>query len=339
MPLKDAVLVKLSRSDFAGPVNIKTCPETLPVEGPIFSLFEQAKQGLNKSAQKRFGFFDTEAENKQLVGLMNNWQAEQMSFLSFANKSAAFLQQQLDTSDTPFEYSVIFAHESVLEQHYLYVLAVPMKEMLQTTDTLEPMYVEVIDSAKLSYALRLHLEQFTDGSPKYLTQIAAKGAKDINDSFNAFSTFKEGIDVKAETEEFIQIVEGYTKELDEEAQKDVKTQIMEYCVEQDQIGVPVLLDELSEQLDEEAPAKFAEYVSANQQQAKKEIHTDRAQLKRYMRYFGRDNSLSINFSSERLGNDIFYSPDAGSLRIENVPKALKKQLAGFSDKLETSKGE
>ncbi len=336
MPLQDAALVRINRGDFAGAVEIKPSPQALDIEGPVYSLFEQAKQGLNKSAQKRFGFFDPEAEHKQLIGLINNWQEEQIDFLSFANKAALHLQQQLETADTPLDLTVVFAHESVLEQHYLYVLAVPMKEMMQLNGELEPFYTNVVDSARLSYAFRLHIEQYADASPKYLTQVAAKGAKDITESFNAFSNFKEGIDVKAQTEEFINIVDGYAKELDEETEKQVKTQIMEYCVEQDQIGLPVMLEDISEQLDEEAPQKFLEYVTANQQSENREVHTDRAMLKRYMRYFGRDNSLSINFSSERLGNDIFYVPDAGSLRIENLPKALKKQLAGFTNKLEAT---
>lgn len=336
MPLQDAVLVKLSRKEYAGPVEIHQAKQSLAPEGPVYSLFEQAKQGLNKSAQKRFGFFDVEAENKQFLGLLHNWQDKKMEFLSFANKAALFLQQMLDQSDTPFEYTIIIAHETILEQHYLYVSAVPMKEMMQLDGELEPFYTEVIDGARLSYALRMHLEQYADESPKYLTQVAAKGAKDLNESFNAFSTFKEGIDIKAQTEEFIHIVDSYADDLDDETQKQVKTQIMDYCVDQDAIGLPVQLEELSEQLDDESPKKFAEYVAANQQSPSAEVHTDRSALKRYMRYFGRDNSISINFSSERLGTDIFYQPASGSLRIDNIPKPLKKQLASFADKLEST---
>ena len=336
MPLQDAVLVKITRKDFAGAVEIHNAKASLPVEGPIYSLFEQTKQGLNKSAQKRFGFFDVEAENKQLIGLLHSWQDEKINFLSFANKIAIFLQQMLEQGETPFGYTVIVAHETVLEQNYLYVSAVPMKEMMQLNAELEPFYTEVVDSARLSYALRLHIEQYADESPKYLTQVAPKGAKDINACFHSFSNFKEGIDIKAQTEEFIHIVDAYADELDDDTQKEVKTQIMEYCVDQDSIGLPVQLEELSEQLDDAAPKKFAEYVAANQQTPSAEVHTDRSALKRYMRYFGRDNSISINFSSERLGTDIFYQPATGSLRIDNVPKALKKQLAGFADKLDST---
>lgn len=336
MPLKDAVLIKMSRKDYSGPVEIHQAKASLPPEGPVYSLFEQTKQGLNKSAQKRFGFFDVEAENKQFIGLLHSWQDQKIEFVSFANKATLFLQQMLDQGDTPFDYTVVVAHETVLEQNYIYVSAVPMKEMMQLNAELEPFYINVVDTARLSYALRVHLEQYADESPKYLTQVAAKGAKDLSDSFNAFSTFKEGIDIKAQTEEFIHIVDAYTDEFDEESQREVKTQIMEYCVDQDAIGLPVQLADLSEQLDDEVPQKFADYVAANQQTPSTEVHTDRSALKRYMRYFGRDNSISINFSSDRLGTDIFYQPASGSLRIDNIPKALKKQLAGFADKLEST---
>ena len=333
MALKNAVLLKLWRSDFAGPVEIKQSQTENTVDGSIYSIFEQAKQQLNRSASKRFGFFNQEGEHKQLQALVKNWQEQQIDFLALANKCGSFLQQQIELSDTPIKSAVIFAHESILEQHYFYCFLLPVVEVIQAGNDLKPYYGEAIEANKIQFALRLHLEQYQDASsPKYLTQILGRGAKDLSNSFSDFTNFSEGIDISAQTNEFLDIVENYGDKLEDEKAKKFKTHVLDYCIEQDKIGIPVLLDELSEQLNEETPTAFADFVTGQQQQANNEIHTDRSSLKRYMRYFGRDNSLSISFSAERFGQDIQYEPASGSLRIQKIPKSLKAQLSGFYDK-------
>ena len=333
MSLKNALLIKLQRSDFSGPVECRKRSSLNAADGPIFSLFEQAKQQMNRSSAKRFGFFDSASEHQQITGLINNWQAGSIDFLAFANKTAEYLQQQLDESETPFSASLVFAEESLLGQHYLYCLWLPMIEIIQAGDDLEPYRSEYIEPAKIQYGLRLHLDEWQSGdSPKYLTLLASRGNKDLGEAFKRFANFSEGIDLGRQTEEFLQIVESFSDELPEEQARSVKAAVIDYCIEQDKVGNPVVLDDISEQLDTESPHKFAEYVTSKQDIPQKEIHTDRQSLKRYMRYFGRDHSLSISFSAERFGQDINYNPVSGSLAIHKLPKNLKAQLSGYAEK-------
>ncbi|NRA42078.1 MAG: nucleoid-associated protein [Pseudomonadales bacterium] len=335
MALLDIAIFRFRRSDYAGEISVKAPPASMDTDGGSLSLFEQAKSLFNASAQKRFGYFDPDAEHKQLSGLISNWRAQQFDFVSLATKLSGDLHATLAESDTPFDCCVMFAHESILEQHYAYALVLPMKSMQQLNGDLVPTEIDVIDSGKLSFAWRLHLQDIEQSSPKYLTQLASRGAKDLTEAWLRFSQFKEGIDITAETTEFITLVDRFTETLDADQQSNAKTQVINYCVEQDKLGLPVQLQEISGQLDEQAPDKFADYIQAHQQQRKPEVHTDRAVLKRYMRYFGRDNSLSINFSSERLGQDIIYQPEVGSLRIENIPKPLRKQLSQYREQNES----
>ena len=335
MALEHIVLQRLSRSEYNGPIEVKSRSEENAVDGVAYSIFEQAKQQFNRSASKRFGFFDAEAENKQLIGLINNWQAEQINFASFSAKALLCLQQLLDFSETPFNATLLFAHETLLGQHYLYCLWLPMAEVILTGDDLEPYRTEAVEAHKVHYGLRLHLDAWKDeDSPKYLTQIASRGSKDLAEAFTGFSNFKEGVDLGEQTKEFLQIIEEYADEMPEDEGRQMKTLVLDYCVERDKVGSPVLLDEISEQISDEKPQQFAEFVTAKQHNPDKEIYTDRASLKRYMRYFGRDTSMSISFSAERFGKDITYDPASGSLRIHQLPKSLKVQLSGHHDKTE-----
>jgi nucleoid-associated protein len=56
------------------------------------------------------------------------------------------------------------------------------------------------------------------------------------------------------------------------------------------------------------------------------LYTDRNQLKRYTRLYGRDQDLSISFSTAMLGRHITYDENTGTLTIRAIPKALKSQL-------------
>ncbi len=337
MALEQAVLIKLTRTEFSGTIELQKRQQLNATDGVIFSLFEQAKQQFNRSAAKRFGFFDSSAEHKQLIGLINNWQAESINFLSFANKSGEQLQQLLDGSETPFNAVILIAQESILGQNYLYLFWLATSEVIQSDNDLEPYKAEVIEADKVLYGFRLHLDEWQAGdSPKYLTCLTSKGNKDLGDNFKAFCNFSEGIDISQQTNEFLDIVDSFSTDLPEEQSKAVKAAVIDYCVEKDKVGSPVLVEEISEQLSQQTgqdnPKQFSEYVSSKQEAALNEIHTDRQSLKRYMRYFGRDNSLSISFSAERFGEDITYDPAASSLTINKLPKNLKVQLSGYADK-------
>jgi nucleoid-associated protein len=335
MPLENAVMLKISRTQTTNTVQLQTATQLLAVDGAIFSLFEQAKSQFNRSASKRYGFFDADAENQQLVALTKQWQNEAFDFLSFSNKASAYLQELLDSTEVPFSGSLLFAEEHLLGQHYLYCFWLPMVEVVQLDSDLSPFYADSIEPSKMPYALRLHIDAWQkNDSQKYLTLLAGKGNKVFSDAFKAFANFSEGVDLKQQTSEFLSIVDDYSEQLPEDEGKTVKNAVINYCVEQDKIGNPVNIEKLSEKLNENTPSAFAEFVVTQQKTPNAEVHTDRASLKRYMRYFGRDHSLSISFSAERFGTDVQYDAHSGSLRIDKIPKSLKIQLSGYKEKNE-----
>lgn len=333
MALKNIALFTLERRDFAGSLQLKNSSQEAPIDGPAFSAYEQAKKQFNQSASKRFGFFDPDAETQTLPALIKNFEQQQFNFLSFSHKLVQSLEQQLSHSDTPIDCTVLVAYESILEQHFVSVFLLPFKDVLQMDGELNIHTSKALEANKVQFGLRVHVEAFIENeTPKYLTQILSKGAKDLSDGFELFSNFREGIDISGQTKEFLQLVENYSSQLEEDKAKNFKAQVVDFCVEKDKVGEPVNINWLSEQTNEEQPKAFADYINENSENNLQEVHTDRSSLKRYMRYFGRDNSLSISFNAERFGKDIEYSPAEGSLTIKQLPKSLKIQLSGHFDK-------
>lgn len=333
MSLEKIIFMKLQRKEFAASVELSKRDSVNSNEGPGYSLFETAKNQLSRSASKNFGFFDNQGEHKQLQGLLKSYQENSIDFASFANKAGEQLQIQLELSETPFTAVLLFAQETILGQEHIYILWLPTSEVIQTGPNLEPYTSEIIEPNKVQYALRLNLDEWDDDeSNKYLTILSSRGTKDIAEAFLRFNNFSEGIDTKKQTTEFLDIIDAYGKELDEEQSKEMKTIVIDYCVDQDKIGSPVALDEVSELVSQNEPTKFIEYVHTKQEQPQAELHTDRAALRKYMRFSGRDNSLSISFSAGRYGDDITYDPASDSLIIKKLPKNLKSQFSRYGNK-------
>ncbi len=94
----------------------------------------------------------------------------------------------------------------------------------------------------------------------------------------------------------------------------------------------MVVEQVSELVNQNEPSQFVEYVNAHQEQPEAELHTDRSALRKYMRFSGRDTTLSISFSAGRFGDDITYEPSNDSLVINKLPKNLKSQFSRFGRK-------
>jgi nucleoid-associated protein len=102
--------------------------------------------------------------------------------------------------------------------------------------------------------------------------------------------------------------------------------VVNYCLDQDRAGEPVELNALSRHVDEAEPEALKNFYTEHFAEPPP-LYADRKQLKRYTRFFGRDNDLSIGFSTLMLRRDILYDESSGKLTIRAIPKSLKSQLA------------
>lgn len=332
MPLTHCILHKLERPVPAANIQLQLRDEENSCSDGIFSLFEQLKHSLLRSSQKRYGQFDTQRSDYILPGLLQDQQAGNSSFTSLSQKLAQQLQELLEAIDEVFSIYLLFAIERVMEQDYLYILWLDPTGANQINTDLEVQHTQYIDTQKLSYALKVHINEWADAdSLKYLTLLASRGNQDITQAFTNWAGFTESVNLVEDTKEFLAIVDQYTEDLPEDKLKETKTKILDYCVDQDRIGSPVIFEELSQQVNESSPEDFSNFVREQQEQPKTEIFTDRSSLKRYLRFFGRDKNMSISFSADIIGEHIEYDEQNGTLVIKQIPKSLRQQLSRYQD--------
>ncbi|MGK0500284.1 MAG: nucleoid-associated protein [Oceanicoccus sp.] len=327
MTLKHCIIHHIERAVPGADLNTELREQENNCAGPAYSLFEQLKQSYQRSSQKQYGHFDREQSDNPLPGWLLEQQQGKSPFARTSQRMLEQLQQKLGDNDEAFSAHIMIALEEVMDQPQLYIFWVNHVEANHIDRELEVSTSLYIDSNKMAYAARLFIDEWQlEDSQKYLSIITGRGNKNLSDAFDGFIGFSTGIDLKQETNDFLNIVDQYADTLPEEKNSDYKGQILDYCVEQDKQGSPVVFEDISHQLDEKHPEAFASFISSTQEAPKKEIYTDRSSLKRYMRYFGRDKDMSISFSSDRLGEDVIYDEEAGSLIIKRIPKSLKQQF-------------
>jgi nucleoid-associated protein len=188
-----------------------------------------------------------------------------------------------------------------------------------------------LDSAGFSLAAKINLSDWEAGdSATYLTLLRSRGDKDLSDAFTRLSGFSDKHDIKNDTNQFLQIVDHYRDTLDEQTARVARTKVVDYCLEQNKAGKPVVIAELSNTLSQELknnePEHFSRFVETQQAQQKTEFIADSAQIRNYIRISGRNDSLSMSFASECLGKEIVYDADQDVLTIKNIPPALKARL-------------
>jgi nucleoid-associated protein len=296
-------------------------------EGPIASLFEQYRQGFQRSALKQFGHFGSDVMSV-LPGLARDFHEGKSSFIKMTHTLMNHLQESLENYEDAFNAKLLFAVDDLMEQDQFYIFWINHVEALQINNSNEIQYTDYVDPSKVTFAFKIKTEQWLEeSSNQYLTILGSRGNPELNEAMEAFAGFTKGLDRAEQTEEFLNIVEAFAEAMpDEQEARDYRSQVMDYCLEQDKTGMPVNVNELSFHVDQKEPTRFAQFAQERQSTPTEEIHTDRARLKRYVRFSGRDKNLTISFSSDRFGEGIVYDSVNDTLIIKEIPKSLKQQL-------------
>jgi nucleoid-associated protein len=327
MSLKHCIIHGIQRPVPGADIQVFVNEKEEPTEGPIASLFEQYRQGFQRSALKQFGHFGSDVSTV-LPGLARDFHEGKSSFIKMTQTLIGQMKDALEKYEEPFNAKILFAVDDLMEQDQFYIFWINHVEALQINKLNEIQYTEYIDPAKVTFAFKLKTEQWLEeSSNQYLTLLGSRGNPDLNEVLEEYAGFTKGLDKVEQTEEFLSIVEEFADAMpDEQDAREYRSQVMDYCLEQDKTGLPVNVNELSFHVDQKEPTRFAQFAQERQTTPTEEIHTDRARLKRYVRFSGRDKNLTISFSSDRFGEGIVYDSDSDTLIIKEIPKSLKQQL-------------
>ena len=332
MSLQHCIIHHLRRVAPGHAVETHCAETTLVTEDTVVSLFEQVKFSFLRAAQKQFGFFNTE-RHSPLPGWLRDYHTSKLSFFTLSTLLTTHLAGQLNAVDEPFDCHLLISIETVLDEPVLNLIWLEHRQAPVIGSDLRVDEARYVDTGRVAYGLRLHFNEWLEEqTPKYLALLTVRGNKALSQTFEQFSNFSAGLDLKQDTQRFLSIVDAYTQQLPEDKCTPTRNSIMDYCVQKNAQGAPIVVDELSRQLNQQSPSEFATFVGQQQEQPTPVIHTDRSTLKRYVRFFGRDRDMSISFSADRFGDDVRFDKSSGALTLHKLPKALKAQLLEESNK-------
>lgn len=314
------------------------------------------KATLLQRAGKRYGIFNP--ENPFFNTLIRNWQQDSIPFASWARKAVNHLSESLDSTDFLMDGYIALFHEELADSDKLYIFHLRYKDSVTVDSNLHLSETRYLDFSSTGFGLVINLTDWShNNDAKYITFSFGRGDRPLQNSMLEAIGFTDTLNTSAETEEFLEIVDSYSRTLPEDQAFEYKSKVVDYCIEQDLKGEPVIFDELEHHLDNEAKAKPAEAFShyliekkkeRRQQPAKNatpeqlvaasaavvdvayavkaELIPDRKKLKGFIRLSGKNKDLSLSFSAALLGNDIEYNPNNKSLIIHKIPESLLKQL-------------
>lgn len=298
------------------------------------SLFDALRASFHSNARRQHGSFDPEAANPALQTGIVDYLGKTLDAENLGIRLTEAFKQGLQGSPLQHPWYLWLIIEQSGETEFIYLFLLKHEESYH----LSSQHTAILDGAirleRLPYAVKVNLADWKTQGDACLTYLAPRNQNPATLAWKALVGFSESADQVEKTEVLLTAVDRYAENLPAEKEHDYRTKVAEYCLEQDRMGAPVEIKQLSRHVDEEAPDALLDFLAQHIEEAATPLYTDRRQLKRYTRLFGRDNDLSIGFSTQMLGNHIIYDERAETLTIRNIPKSLKSQLARHAKKSE-----
>lgn len=302
-----------------------------------------------KRFTKDYGRFSDDHGSHPLANWLTEYCDNKMGFESFTKKVMQHFKTELDKTEALVDGFLFFAHEKLEHDELVHLFFVQHNTGQYIDSNVEINESFYLDTSDVGLSAKINVTDWLSDDvhriANALTLLRWRGEKELTDVFVEVIGFAEKVDVGAETEAFLEVVSDYTKDLPEDVAFHTKKQVVNYCLEQDKLGKPVVMTELSDQLKNHSPTKKSEEEGDNKIEesvaslpefgafvseskiAKPELIPDKSQLRQFVRISGRDNNLSMSFTSSCLGDTIVYDSNSGSLTITNIPQALKTRLA------------
>lgn len=286
-------------------------------------------------ARRQFGHFDGAAENALLFRCLSDYREQKTDAETLGQQLAERFKECLAAIEQALNWYLWFFVESGGEGEIVYLFLFECEQSHHISPAMRVEIAHGIDPARLQYAIKIDMaEWLAEQSQTYLSYLCPRNQHPVTAAWRTFIGFAEGIDRAAQTEQFLGVIERYADALPAEQEHEYRTKVVDFCLDRDRAGEPVEIEELSRHLDEAAPDALLRFMTERAEEPVRTLYPDRRQLKRYMRFYGRDQDLSISFSTATLGRHVVYDESTGTLIIREIPKALKSQLSQHSRRSE-----
>lgn len=298
------------------------------------ALFDQLRRVFHTHARKQIGFFEPTPSTASLSPLLTHYHNTNMGAEQLGCSIAEQLKTELIRSQYAHSGYLWLVLEQGLEDEFLYLFFLEPETVYGITPELTISQQPSLQPSRLQYAVKVNLREWrAQDAMTYLTFLAPKNTQPLTLAWMALTEFATGIDKAVQTETFLTLLERYAESLPPEKEPAYRQRVVNFCLEKEKQGEPVEWKALSQHADETVPQALLEYLTEQVDEPTPVFYPDRKQLKRYTRFYGRADDLTISFSTMLFGSHILYDERTETLTIRAIPSALKSQLKKYLKEL------
>lgn len=340
MALIKLIAHAVSRPQTTAQTQLSLRDEELDVNGITEELFHDIKQNMLKRSGKEYGRFSDQTVDYPCGSYLKQCLEGKMGFVSMSKKIAAQFQNEMDKLEVAFEGYLFIAQEKLEDGEHFQIAVLQHERGLYLNNDihLEESFCLDVNAMRLSARVNV-ADWLSDDAHQNNNAICMtlwRGEKELSEVFTHTIGFSDKVDIAAETEQFVEVLNAYTKDIPEDTANTMRRQVVDYCEVQKHQNKPVVLEDLSNQIHktvtdnqnaDSAPVpKLDHYVKQHQAKVAKEFMADTKQIKSLVRIAGRNDQLSMSFASSCLGESVLYDPATDTLTVTNIPTALKNRL-------------
>lgn len=325
MPISHFILHQISReAPSGGQVTLRQ--QEIETSERLDVFVDELRSAYLGRLGREHGSFASDEEGACLARLL---QQVDEGRLGFVQLTEAFVQQMLqgiESLNIEFSGHLLFIQEQRHAGDLFYLFVVQHRSSTAIGPDLELQPVHYIDLGASLMVVKVDLSEWKrTGASAYLSLTTPRGNRELSALFRQLTGFGHGVNKVDDTRLFLESVEAFSKSVSDEQATELRHQVVDFCMEQEQQDEPVAMDALSRSLTAVDSGAFSNYL-ADSLPGQSELLVDRKSLRQYVKFSGRERDLAISFSSSQLNNRVHYNQDTDTLSVSGLPKALRDQL-------------
>lgn len=331
MAFKNIIAHRLTRPTPTGAVNLIFATKPLDENnGLTQDLCRELKHTYIRKAGKVYGWLSDNSAEFPIKNWIREYLDDKIPFDTLSKNLMKQLKNVFDQCEALCDYYLLMFHEQLESGSSLYICLVEHSNAHFFDGDLALDSSLYLDTENVHLGLRVKLDEMLAGEGhKYLSVQKWRGEKDLSDAFIQFSGLAEQVDIAEETQEFLELVSAYTTELPKDQAKSTEKDIVDYCLSQDKLGESISLEALSQQVSNPDAPSFSQFAKTRSAKVKDELIPDKSKLREFVRISGRNEQMSMSFSSSTIGQSVFYDAENDSIVIKSVPANLKSKIVEY----------
>ena len=331
MPISHFIIHSIARATTESEIQTKYSTDELDVDGKLMELSGELKQAYVGKAGKQYGVFDQDLSACVVSSWLRESLDKKMTFSSFTKKATEHFVSLLADTDSVIDGHMVFLQEELADGEFLSVYFLHHNEGSWVNSELTIDTCRFLDVRGVLVGCRIAITDWQSENPPsgYLSVLRARGDKDLTDVFWNWIGFADKRDIATETNQFLQVVSAFGENLEETEATQYKHKVIDYCLEQDKRGEPVIIRDLSSHIDDSEPKRFESFLSSAVGTPVVDLIPDRGQIRQFVRISGRNDLLSLSFDADCVGESILYDKEKDSITITNIPAPLKLRLLKY----------